>query len=53
MRVAEVDALADVKINNVETAAPPPTNDAPAPGWLVGLLWSVAAWALYYYILAV
>lgn len=33
--------------------APPPTVDAPAPGWLVGMLWTVAAWALYYYVLAV
>lgn len=44
--------MADVELKKVETAAEPPTGDAPAPGWIVGLLWTTVLWAVYYYVIA-
>lgn len=35
-----------------ELTGPPPMGDAPVPGWIIGLFWTLAAWALYYYMFA-
>lgn len=37
----------------VELPAPPEMDDAPVPGWIVAMVWTLALWALYYYFVAV
>lgn len=36
-----------------ELPAPPEMDDAPAPGWIIAMVWTMTLWALYYYFVAV